>query len=187
MLVRGEDVPLRRTRRCRVSGDDADAGLDQVVPAGDVLRVAVPDADDDDRIGDRCPWWSWCPSSSRRTSGRAGHVRPDRERDVVGLLSSRDRLALRTARAVRRREVHALAGRRLVERGRERVVGGLGQSRSRSELTVLLSLPPPLPDELQPLTAITAAVVTASAALTRRGRKRSSSCRGLLSWRPDVI
>ena len=53
--VRGEDVPLRDARRERVGGDDLDAGLQEVVPALDVLRVAVTKREDDDRVGTATP------------------------------------------------------------------------------------------------------------------------------------
>ena len=49
--IRGEDVPLRRARAERVRGDHLHAGLDEVGPALDVLRVAVPDGEDDDGVG----------------------------------------------------------------------------------------------------------------------------------------
>src|SRR6476646_5358426 len=49
--VGGEHVPLRRARAERVGGDDVDPLAGQVGPALDVLRVAVPDREDDERVG----------------------------------------------------------------------------------------------------------------------------------------
>ena len=48
--VGGEDVPLRRAGAPRGGRDHLDAGLDQVVPALDLLRVAVAKREDDDRV-----------------------------------------------------------------------------------------------------------------------------------------
>src|SRR6188472_528529 len=50
--VAGEDVPLGDAAGERVDGDGPDAGLQEVVPALDLLRVAVPEAEDDDRVPD---------------------------------------------------------------------------------------------------------------------------------------
>ena len=66
-----------------------------------------------------------CPARVDELRHELGHVRADRERDVVGRLAGDDRLALRPARAVGRRECDALAGAGLLEPRGERVVGGL--------------------------------------------------------------
>ena len=50
-VVGGHDVPLRRARAERVRGHDLHALLDEVVPALDLLRVAVPECEHDDRVG----------------------------------------------------------------------------------------------------------------------------------------
>src|SRR4051812_22219851 len=50
--VRGHHVPARATTRERVGRDDLDAGLREVVPALDALRVALADREDDDRVRD---------------------------------------------------------------------------------------------------------------------------------------
>src|SRR6185312_1507192 len=50
--VAGEDVPLGDAAGERVDGDRPDAGLEEVVPALDLLRVAVSEAEDDDRVPD---------------------------------------------------------------------------------------------------------------------------------------
>ena len=48
--VGGQDVPLRRPGGKRVRRHDLDTRLDQVVPALDVLRVAVPYREDDNSV-----------------------------------------------------------------------------------------------------------------------------------------
>src|SRR5690242_4474172 len=52
VAVGREDVPLRGAGGRRVGGDDLDARLDQVVPALDVLRVALADHDHHDGLGE---------------------------------------------------------------------------------------------------------------------------------------
>ena len=50
--VGGHDVPPRAARGERVRRDDLDARPEQVVPAEDLLRVAVPHDEHDDRVRD---------------------------------------------------------------------------------------------------------------------------------------
>src|SRR3954462_2790296 len=50
--VGGHDVPARATRRERVRRQDLDAGLEQVRPGLDVLRVALAHEEGRDRVGD---------------------------------------------------------------------------------------------------------------------------------------
>ena len=71
--VAGEDVPARASGRRGVRGDHVDARLDQVVPAGDVLGVALADHEHDDRVarealarGSRSSLADTIPSLTRR-------------------------------------------------------------------------------------------------------------------------
>ena len=51
LAVGRENVPLRRSGRERIRGHDLDARLGEVLPRVDVLRVARPHDEGDDRVG----------------------------------------------------------------------------------------------------------------------------------------
>jgi hypothetical protein len=124
--IGAEQVPLRGPRGAGVRRHDADAGLDEVRPALDVLRVALADGDDDDGRRDDALVGAAAP---RRVDlaglGDVVDVRRQRERDEVRLLAGDDRAALRAAGAVRPLERDAVAGGGLLEALAEGVVRGL--------------------------------------------------------------
>src|SRR5256714_1779953 len=114
--VGGHDVPARATGGERVRRHDLDARLDEVAPVADVLRVAVPEHEDDHRARDHPVPAVLVPA---RADEARPHERPDvgleREGDDVRVQAVHDRLRLVARRAVRLREAHALASLRLPE------------------------------------------------------------------------
>src|SRR3954453_2401049 len=109
--VGGHDVPARATRRERVRREDLDAGLQQVRPGLDVLRVALAHEEGRDGVGD--------DALVRLAGGPVGRdevrlheardVRGERERHDVGRQPGLDRAALVARGAVGRAERRALS------------------------------------------------------------------------------
>ena len=76
-------------------GDDLDAGLGEVGPAGDVLRVALAHDEHDDRVGDVAAVLILVPiGGDEAFLDEPGHVGLQRERDVVGAQPGNDCPAL---------------------------------------------------------------------------------------------
>ncbi len=99
-------------------------GLDQVVPAGDVLRVALAHDEHHDRVAGHPLRRVGVPvARDDPVLDQPSHVGRGRERDHVGGLTRVDRAALGARGAERLAERHALAGGRLRERRGQRVVG----------------------------------------------------------------
>ena len=122
--VTGEDVPARASRRRRVRGDHVDPRLNQVVPPGDVLRIALADDEHHHRVTREALFWVGVPVlGNDPVLDQAGHVGRGRERHHVGGLAGVDRAALRAGGPERLAERHAIAGARLPECGGKRVVG----------------------------------------------------------------
>src|SRR5438105_2240793 len=93
--VGGHDVPARAAGCERVRRHDLDARLDEVLPVADVLRVAVPEHEDDDRAGDHPVPGVLVPARADEVRlHEGGDVRLERERDDVGVQSVHDRLGL---------------------------------------------------------------------------------------------
>ncbi len=104
--------------------DDLDAGADQVVPALDVLRVAVANDEDDDGVRDHALVRLLLPLRVDLARGdELVHVGGERQRDDVGVEARLHRSRLLTGRAVGLREVDVLAGRGLLEQRDELPVG----------------------------------------------------------------
>jgi hypothetical protein len=138
--VGGHHVPAGTAGGERVRRDHLDAGLQQVVPAADVLRVAVTDGEDDDRVGDDAA--VGLPVPLRIDEARLDElvdVRRQRQRDDVSLQACLDSAGLVARSAVRlgERDVVALR-RRLEHRDQLRVglprrgVGDQGQVGARA-------------------------------------------------------
>src|SRR5581483_8226066 len=103
--VRGEDVPLRGAGAERVRRDHVDPGPDQVAPPLDVLRIAVPDGEDDHgvRLDPVVGLLVPAPVDETGVDERV-HVEPGREEDDVRVQPRRHRLRLVPGGPVRLRE-----------------------------------------------------------------------------------
>src|SRR3954447_1668455 len=115
--IGGHDVPTRATRCERVRLDHLDAGLDQVVPGLDVLRVALANGERHDRVGDHALLRASFPAG--RDLLRVDElvdIGRQRECDDVGRQAGDDRARLVTRPSVGLGEAHALARWGLVER-----------------------------------------------------------------------
>ena len=122
--VRREEVPLGRAGGGRVRRHDADAVLDEVVPAVDALGVALLDHEDDDRVGADALGVVVLPVLGHQALvDQTGHVRLQREVDLVGLGAGHDGTRLVTGGAVGLLEVDVLAGVRVLERRDHALVG----------------------------------------------------------------
>jgi len=121
-----EDVPLRRAGRGRVGRDDLDARLDQVVPALDVLRVALADDEGDHRGGDDAPGVGVVLPAVVHQAGvdEALDVGLEGEVDDVGVEATLDGAGLVTGGAVRRLEGDVLARVGALEVLEDGLVGG---------------------------------------------------------------
>src|SRR5207248_8968415 len=118
--VGGHDVPLRAARAERVREDDLYTRLDQVVPRLDVLRVAVAEDEDDDRLRDDAAVLVVCPRLvDLLRLDEARHVVQLREVDDVRRQAGGDRLALHLGGGERVGELGAAAGRGRLVRGLE--------------------------------------------------------------------
>src|SRR4051794_12853685 len=125
--VRRHHVPARAARGERVRRDDLNARLDQVVPALDVLRIALADDEGDHGVCDHALGRRGVPV----LVDDAGVHEPrdvglERELDDVGALAGLDRAALIAGRPVGLGEVDALAVGGLLELRDDRVVRLLG-------------------------------------------------------------
>src|SRR3954447_4106773 len=132
--VRGEDVPLRRAARERVRREDLDAGLQQVVPRVDVLRVALADDEADDRTRDEAARRRARPALvDEARLDEAVHVGGQRERHDVGREARLDRAALVAGGAERLLEADPAARLGPAEAGDDLVVDhlrrGIGDER----------------------------------------------------------
>ena len=111
--VGGHDVPARAAGGERVRRDHLDAGLDQVVPGPDPLRVALADDEDDHGVGDHAlvaagssPSSTSPASTSRvmsRLERRARRCRPGARPRPRGPARPRRRRTARTRRPCRPR------------------------------------------------------------------------------------
>ena len=111
LTVGGEDVPLRRAGGEWIRRHDLHSRLDQVLPAVDVLRVARPHDEGDDRVGRDPPVRRLRPALRDHSGvGDRVDVEAGREERDVGRLSGDDLLRLRARRPVRLRERDALTG-----------------------------------------------------------------------------
>ncbi len=116
----------------RVHGNDLDAGLDQVVPALDLLRVAVAQAEDDDGVPDDAVVALLVPVLvDQALVDQVVDVVARVEDHAVGREAVRDRLALRRGRPVRGPDVDAGALRRLLELGDQLVEATAAASSTR--------------------------------------------------------
>ena len=114
--VGGEDVPLRRAGAERIGRDHLDAGLDQVVPALDVLRVVVAHRECDDRVRDDPVVGLLVPVLVHEPCVDEDlNVTGPRGKDDVARLAGGNGLRLARRGAVGLRERHALALRRGLE------------------------------------------------------------------------
>src|SRR5690606_18997325 len=123
----GEDVPPGGAGRAGVGRDDLDAGLDDVLPGPDVLRVALTHDEHDDRLADDALVLARVPVPGDDPGvDEARDVALEREVHVVGLEAVRDGAALVPGGAVRRLPRDALAVLRLGPQLLGRVVARLG-------------------------------------------------------------
>src|SRR6266516_1414856 len=131
--VGGHDVPARASRLEGGGRDDLDARPDEVVPALDVLRVAVPHDEDDHRVGDHALVGLLLPLRIDDAGLRELiHVRGEGELDDVGLEARDDRPRLVARGPIGLGERDAVAVGRLPERGDEGRVR-VARSRVRDE------------------------------------------------------
>jgi hypothetical protein len=115
-------------QRERVRRDHLDVRLDQVVPAGDVLRIAVADDEHDVRVRDDPVVLVLIPvGADQLRVDEPCDVRLEREVDDVGGLPGGHRPALVAGGAVRLCERDFLARRRLVEGGNQLRVRRFGR------------------------------------------------------------
>jgi hypothetical protein len=135
--VGGEQVPLRGAGAERVRREHLDAGLEQVVPGADVLRVAFAHDERDHRGGHEPLVLAVLPGRLDEPGvDEPGHVRLGGERDDVGLLAGLDGARLIAGRAEGRLELQPLPLRRRLEGGDDLVVDDLrrrvGHERERA-------------------------------------------------------
>src|SRR5215211_4292815 len=122
--VARHDVPTGTAGGERVGGDHLYPGLGQVVPVLDILRVTLPNGDDDHRVGDHAIVLVLVPIRIDEPGfDEACHIRLERELHHVGRQSCLHSAALLTRATVRSLELYSLASIGLLESGYERVVG----------------------------------------------------------------
>ena len=112
VLPRGEVVPARAARRLRIRRDDADAGLDQVAPVLDALRVALSHEEHDRRgVGRAVLRQALLPAGVHEAALLDGvDVVGERERGDIGIEAVDDRPRLGAGSAVRLLHRHGLPG-----------------------------------------------------------------------------
>ncbi len=117
--VRGHEVPLGAAGRERIRRHDLDLAGDEVVPGLNVLRVALANDEDDNRVRDHAVVLRGRGPVGRDEPGidEAGHVRLQGEGDVVGWQAGLDGAALLARGGVRLLELDAAPGVGVLERG----------------------------------------------------------------------
>ena len=116
-------IPARAAGGLRIRRDDADAGLDQIVPVLDALGIALAHQEHDRRgVGRRILRQPLLPVRGDQALGGDGvDVIGQRQRDDVGLQAVDHGARLRAGAAMRLLDLDALAGFLLIGRG-ERLV-----------------------------------------------------------------